>query len=134
MSNYAKIETGAVVEVRNMADNFDPAEVAHKFDFRIVIVQTDPVFDPLTHRLVGGSNIANWDFVINPSDVEATRKVIALTQEEIDQATQDATDQAERDQAKALYQDLKSGAGNNNDRLLRVEMVLARLLRDAYGP
>ena len=121
---YALIESELVVEVRNMASNFDPAEVAHKFDFRVVILQPDPVFDPATEKLQG------YTYVVNPADVEATRVVVALSQAELDALAE----QAERDVAKALYQDLKNGVGNNTARLLRVEKVLARLLKDAYGP
>ena len=52
MSRYALIENELVVETREMADNFDPDEVSHKFDLRIVNQQPDPVFDPATHILV----------------------------------------------------------------------------------
>ena len=95
MSRYAKIEGGIVVETRNMASNFDPAEVAHKGDYRIVIQQADPAFDAATHILVTPtSDVASWDFIINPADVEATRKVRALTQDEIDANDANAAAQA----------------------------------------
>jgi hypothetical protein len=123
MSRYALIEVGVVVEVREMPDNFDPAEVAHKFDWRIISLQPDPAFDPATQKLQG------FDYVVNPSDVEATPTVVALNQAELDALAE----QAERDIAKGFYQDLKDGAGNNAERLTRVETVAARLLKDAYG-
>lgn len=125
---YARIENELVVEIRNMADNFDPAEVTHKFDFRVVNAQPDPVFDPLTHKIIRNDDIANWDFVVNANDVEATRKVVALTQGEIDAATEVATNQAERDQAKTFYAALKAGTATN----AQVQKVVARLLKDAY--
>ena len=129
MSRYAKIENGLVVEIRNMADNFDPTEVAHKFDFRVVNTQADPVYDPLIHKLLNsGNEVANWDFVINPADVEATRKVVALTQTEIDAATDLAANQDERDQAKTFYAALNAGTATN----AQVQKVVARLLKDAY--
>ena len=129
MSRYAKIENNLVVETREMADNFDPAEVAHKGDFRIVNIQADPVFDPDTHILVTPQGeLTSWDFVINPSDVEATRKVRALTQQEIDANDAAAAEQAERELAKTYYQALKAGTATNG----QVQRVVARLLKDAY--
>ena len=125
---YALIQNNAVTETREMADNFNPTEVAHKFDFRIINVQADPAYDPLTHKIISNQDIANWDFVINPADVEATRKVVALTQAEIDAATDAATDTAERDQAKTFYTALNAGTATN----AQVQKVVARLLKDAY--
>jgi len=119
---YARIELGLVVETRNMADNFEPTEVLHKFDWRIIVVQPDPVFDPATEKLQG------FDYVVNPADVEATRAVVALNQDELDALA----DQAERDIAKALYLDLKNGVGTSVERIVRIEKVAARLLKDAY--
>ena len=119
---YAKIENNAVTETRAMADNFDPDAVRHKFDFRIINVQADPAYDPLTHKLEG------WDYVINASDVEATRKVIALTQAEIDAATAAAADQAEIDQVKALVQNLMDGTVSDAIQ----QKILARLIKSLY--
>ena len=85
MSRYARIENELVVEVRDMADNFDPDEVRHKYDLRIVNQLPDPVFDPETEILVTpASELTSWDFVVNPTDVDATRLVRPLTQEELD--------------------------------------------------
>ncbi len=121
---YARIEAELVVETRNMADNFDPAEVAHKFDWRIIVLQSDPAFDPATEKLQG------FDYVVNPADVEATKTVVPLTADELDALA----DEAERVIARSFYDDLKAGVGNNAQRLTRVERVAARLLRDAYEP
>ena len=122
MARYALIESELVVETREMPSNFDPAEVAHKFDWRIVVLQPDPPFDPATEKLKG------YDFVVNPADVEATLKVVALTQAELDELAE----QAERDIAKSMYQDLKDGTGTQLERLERCEQVTARLLKDIY--
>ncbi len=127
MSKYARIEANEVVEVRNMPDNFTPAEVAHKFDWRIVELQPDPAFNQATQKL------ESWDYVISQFKVTAQKVVTALTQQEQNAYTQHQSDVAERAQAKALYQALKNGTGTQGERLLRVEKVLARLLRDAYG-
>ena len=132
MSRYALIEGGLVVEVRDMADNFDPSEVGHKFDWRLVVVQPDPVFDPLTHRIIRNNDIANWVFGVGIAEVTATRKVIPLTQDEIDAAALVASEDADREIAKALYADLVAGTGNSNQRIQRLEKVAARLLKDAY--
>ena len=127
MSRYARIENNLVVEVRDMADNFDPAEVAHKFDLRIVNQQPDPVFDPLTHILVTPQGeLTSWDFVINPADVEATRKVRALTQGEIDAYDASVVAQNERNQAAALVPDLYAGTVSDNIQ----QKMLARIIQD----
>ena len=119
---YALIQNNAVVETRAMADNFSADAVRHKFDFRVINVQPDPAFDPLTHKLEG------WDYVINPASVDATRAIVALTQAEIDAATAAATDQAEIDQAKALYQNLMDGMVNDAVQ----QKILARLIKSLY--
>ena len=127
---YALIEGGLVVEVREVADNFDPDEVAHKFDLRIVIQQPDPVFDPATHILVTpASELTSWDFIINPNDVEATRLVRALTAEEIAANDEQAAAQLEQEQAKALVPDLYDGTVSDAIQ----QKILARLIQDLYG-
>jgi hypothetical protein len=127
MSRYAKIENDLVVETREMADNFDPDAVSHKGDFRIVNIQADPVFDPATHILVTPqSELTSWDYVVNPNDVEATRKVRALTQEEIDANDEQAAAQVERDQAAALVPDLYAGTVSDSIQ----QKMLARIIQD----
>ena len=123
-----------VVETREMADNFDPDEVKQKGDYRILIKQDDPVFDPDTHILVTPtSELTSWSFVINPADVEATRLVRALTQEELDaNAAQEEWTQ-EQETAKAQYDDLQNGVGTSAERLERTEKVAAHLLKVTYG-
>ena len=123
---YAKIENELVVEVRNMADNFVAEDVAHKGDFRLVNQQPDPVFDPDTHILVTPSGDLNsWDFVVGV-EVDATRKVRALTQAEIDANDDQAAAQLERDQAASLIPDLR--AGTVSDAIQ--QKMLARIIED----
>ena len=127
MSRYAKIENELVVETREMADNFSPDEVSHKGDFRIVNIQADPVFDPATHILVTPqSELTSWDFVVNPADVEATRKVRVLTQSELDANDEQAIAANERSQAAALVDDLY--AGTVSDAIQ--QKMLARIIQD----
>jgi len=127
MSKYALIEANAVIEVRNMPPGFNPADVAHKFDWRVVNILATPAIDPATEK------IGPWNYVINPSDVDAQRTVVAKTQQEQNDYAQGQADAAERAIVKALYQALKNGTGTTTQRLARVERVAARLLRDAYG-
>ncbi len=124
---YALIENGLVVEVKQMADNFNPSAVTHKFDFRLVNVLLDPAFDSSIEELKG------WTYTINPNSVDAQRVVVALSQEEMDENAQDEIDRTERNQARAAYQNLIDGVGTNAERLVRVERITARLLRDRYG-
>ena len=119
---YALIENNAVTEVRNMADNFVAADVAHKFDLRVVNEQPNPVYDAATHKL------GDWDYTINADSVDAVRSVVALTQAEIDANTDNAANAAEREQAKTYYDALMAGTATN----AQVQKVVARLLKDAY--
>ena len=119
---YALIQNNAVTETRAMADNFNADAVRHKFDFRIINVQADPAFDPLTHKLLG------WDYVINPASVDATRAIVALTQAEIDATTAAAADQAEIDQVKALVQNLMDGTVSDAVQ----QKILARVIKTLY--
>jgi len=127
MSRYALIEANAVTQVRDRPAGFNPADVAHKFDWRSVNQLADPAVDPATQRL------GDWDYTVNQNDVDAQRAVIALTQQEQDAYAQNQTDIAERAIAKAKYQALKNGTGTSAQRIIRLEGVVARLLRDAYG-
>jgi hypothetical protein len=58
------------------------------------------------------------------------RKIINLTQKEIDEAKEDQEDQDELELAKAEYQDLRKGKGTADDRLKRLELVVSRLIRE----
>ena len=130
MSRYARIENELVVEVRDMADNFDPDEVRHKYDLRIVNQLPDPVFDPETEILVTpASELTSWDFVVNPTDVVATRLVRPLTQEELDAKDEQAIAQAERDQAVALIPDLRAGTVSDSIQ----QKILARFVEDWWA-
>jgi hypothetical protein len=81
-----------------------------------------PAFDPALQRLTRSDPVV---------DVEANTHthgwtVVQIPQEELD-------DIAEREQAKAVYQDLKDGTGTQLQRLVRVEKVCAYLLKDLFG-
>jgi hypothetical protein len=45
-----------------------------------------------------------------------------------------ADDKEEREQIQAVYLDLKNGEGTQTQRLVRVEQVLSRILKDHYKP
>jgi hypothetical protein len=83
---------------------------------------TKPAFDPELQRLTRPAPVV---------DVEANTHthgwtVTPLSQEELD-------DIAEREQAIAVYQDLKDGTGTQLQRLVRTERVCAYLLKDLFG-
>lgn len=126
MARYARIENGAVVETRVMPDNFDPAAVAHKGDFRIVNILPDPAFDPATQKLEG------WGYVLFPEYVEAQRDVVQMTQQEQDDYAEAQDAEQERQLALSYYNDLRNGVGTNLERLVRLERVAARLIKDNY--
>lgn len=104
-------------EIKDLDPNLEVLEV----------IQNDrPTYNPETSKLErteteqGGQIIIDWN-------------IVDLSAEEL-QAIQDQKDaEAERQQAKAIYLDLKKGVGTAGERLTRVEKVLARLLRDMYG-
>ena len=120
---YALIENNAVTEVRNMASNFVAADVAHKFDLRVVNIQPTPDYDAATHKT------GDWDYTINADSVDAVRSVVALSQAELDANADNALNEQEREQAKALYQALKAGTATNN----QAQRVLAYLLKNTVG-
>lgn len=84
--------------------------------------EDQPVYDPATERLEATAPVV---------DVAANThtqgwNVVARSQQEID-------DEAEREQAKAVYLDLKNSTGTAEQRLRRVELVCAHLLKVQYG-
>ena len=105
------------------ADGLDPALV-----YMQETRAADPVIDPLTHRL------GPVEWVDNPADESTvgTRTVIAWTAEELAGKTKEEAKEAELDAIKGIYQDLRDGVGTAEQRLARVEKVVARLLRDRY--
>ena len=119
---YARIENNAVVEVRNMPENFDPAAVAHKFDWRPFTALPAPPFDEATHKL------DSIEYTIFADRVEGQRTVVALTQGEIDEAAEQAQFQQDAAIAKAKYASLKDGSATVQD----VKNILAHLLKKAY--
>ena len=105
-------------------DNFDEAEVAHKFGplplpIRIIPVVrlTDPtISDPATERL------GNMLTTVEPTQVTRVQQIVAIPQEEQDAVT-------EREQAKAAYDSLMDDTATAT----QVKRILARLLKDQYG-
>lgn len=81
-----------------------------------------PAYDPDTQRLQRTPPAVDVDANTHTHGWE----VVALSQEEID-AIQ------EREQAKQVYQALKAHTGSDNQRLTRLENVVAYLLKDMYG-
>ena len=125
---YARIVADAVAEIRDMASNFNPDEVRHKYDYRLANYLPDPAYNAATEKLSGEA------YAINPDSVDVVKVVVALTQAEIDARAQAAADADELAQIKAVYQDLKNGVGTQLVRLTRCERVLARMLKDIYQP
>jgi hypothetical protein len=88
-----------------------------------------PAYDPATQKLLAATPVAD----IPNNTYTYGWNIVALTQSELDAIAAETTAQTERDQAKALYQDLKDGVGTATERLERVERVLARILKDTYS-
>lgn len=79
-------------------------------------------YDPATHRLERSTPAVDV-----PNNIHLHGWVIvARSQEDLD-------NQAEREQAKAKYDDLKAGVGTQGERLVRVEKVAAHLLKVQYN-
>lgn len=100
-------------EVINLAVNLVPL---------LEVVEDQPTYDPDTHRLTRNDPVV--DIAANTITTEWT--LVPLDQAELDEI-------AEREQIKAVYQAVKNGVGTNLERLVRVEKVLAHLLKLEYG-
>lgn len=84
--------------------------------------EAQPAYDPATHRLERNTPVV---------DVAGNRHVhgwniVARSQEDLDA-------EAERELAKAQYQDLMDGTGTQIERLERVEKVAAYMLKEIFG-
>ena len=90
---------------------------------------TVPVFDPATQVVEGGPSVVDVD----ANTYTRTWVIRALTQEELDNIATNTANEVERDQAKAVYADLKNGVGTQIERLERLEKVAAHLLKAKYG-
>ena len=84
--------------------------------------EDQPVYDPATHYLSRTEPVV---------DVNANTHTHGWEILPRDQADIDA--EAEREQAKAMYQDLKDGVGTQLERLVRTEKVVAYLLKSQFG-
>lgn len=81
-----------------------------------------PDFDEATHYLNRTPPVVDVDANTHTHGWE----ILPRSQDDID-------NDAEREQAKAVYKALKNGAGTNAARLKRVEQVCAYLLKDLFG-
>ena len=90
-------------------------------ELKYVPISDPPATNPETHKLERSLTTEEYGWVSVP-----------LTTEELDALAAQAAADAEREQAKALYLDLKNGTGTTLERLLRVEKVLAYILKDTY--
>lgn len=90
---------------------------------------TAPVYDPATQIAEGGPSVVD----VNANTYTRTWVIRALTQEELDENAINAANEVEKDQAKAVYADLKNGVGTQIERLERLEKVAAHLLKAMYG-
>ena len=88
-----------------------------------------PVYDELTQKLE-----SNWVIDLPAEEYRREWTVVDLTQNEIDEITESDELDAEMEQARAAYIGLKNGVGTNAQRLVRVEQVLAHLIRKMYKP
>ena len=84
--------------------------------------EDQPVYDPATHYLSRTTPVV---------DVNANTHTHGW--EILPRDPQDIADDAEREQAKAMYQLLQNGTGTQLERLVRTERVCAYLLKDLFG-
>jgi hypothetical protein len=89
----------------------------------------DPAFDPTTHRL--GEIV--WADNPRAKSTVGRREVVPLTEQEIAEAAEWVAKEEELAIVKGFYQDLIKGVGDETNRLVRLEMAVARLLRDSYS-
>lgn len=94
-----------------------------------IVVDAKPAYDPLAISLKSSD-------VIDVPAEEYRREwsIVPLSAEALADIQETADLEAEQAQAISIYQDLKNGAGNSNQRIARVEKVLAHLLRKEYRP
>ena len=83
--------------------------------------EAQPAYDPAVERLTPSAPVVD---VGNNTHTHGWT-IVPLTQEELDEI-------AERQQAKAMYQDLVNGTGTQLQRLVRTERVCAYLLKDLF--
>lgn len=88
-----------------------------------------PVYDSATHEITREQVID-----VPASEYRTEYTAAPLSAEDLAEVQEDSEIDAERVQAIAVYQDLKDGAGNSNQRIARVEKVAAHLLRRMYRP
>lgn len=105
-----------------------PPDVAYLLEITDPRPLSGTDYDPATEKVV--DNGITYDVANN--EARRTWSIAALTQDELDYLAAQAARQAELDQAKGFYLDLKNGVGTQLERLVRCEKVLAFMLKRAY--
>ena len=100
-------------EIPNLDPDFVPL---------LEVNEDQPVYDPATHYLARTEPVVD----VNANTHTHGWEILPRSQEDLDA-------EAEREQAKAMYQDLKNGVGTQLERLVRTEKVCAYLLKDLFG-
>lgn len=89
----------------------------------LIVNEAQPVYDPDTHKLERAAGVIDI-----PNNTHTFGwNVVALSQGELNDKTELAA-------IKAAYTALKNGTGTQLERLVRVEQVLSRVLKDQYAP
>jgi hypothetical protein len=92
------------------------------------VVAERPEYDSATHKLVRIENeLIGNEYHMGRSEV------VPLTQAELDELAEQTAQQAEEDQARQVYQALRDGTGTQAERLRRVELVCAAIIRRLFG-
>jgi len=79
-------------------------------------------YDSATHYIARTEPVVD----VNANTHTHGWEILPRSQEDLDA-------EAEREQAKAMYQDLKDGVGTQLERLVRTEKVCAYLLKELFG-
>lgn len=89
----------------------------------LIVNQAQPAYNPATQKLERAAGVIDI-----PNNTHTFGwNVVALSQAELDDKTELTT-------IKAAYTALKNGTGTQLERLVRVEQVLSRVLKDQYAP
>lgn len=120
-----RISTGEVFKRREKWPNRKGQEIAGLDSDIALLLEVEaqqPDYDPDTQRLQRTEPVID----ISGNTITTGWEVVDIPQDEQDNA-------AELKQVRAVYKDLKNGTGTQAQRLVRVERVLARLIKDNYG-
>lgn len=120
-----RVSTQEIVRHNHRWPRADGRQIVNLDPDLVPLMEVDepqPAYDPSTQTLQRSAPVV--DVAANTHTHGWT--VVSLSQEEIDAI-------AEREQAKQIYQALKAHTGSNEQRLTRLENVVAYLLKDQYG-